>query len=66
MLHRAIGNVVVQYAKKVLGVAHVVAIAGSQQKCDWLRSIGADAAVNYKSSSFAKDLADATPEYADV
>jgi NADPH-dependent curcumin reductase CurA len=56
----------VQYAKNVLGVEHVIAIAGSQAKCDWLRSIGADVAINYKSPSFEKDLADATPKEVDL
>ena len=55
-----------QYAKNVLGIKHVVAIAGSQSKCEWLLSIGADVAVNYKSSSFEKELADATPEEVDL
>jgi NADPH-dependent curcumin reductase CurA len=56
----------VQYAKNVLGVKHLIAIAGSQAKCDWLRSIGADAAIDYKSPSFEKDLTDATPEKVDL
>ena len=61
----ATGNVAVQFAKKVLGVQHVVAIAGSEDKCRWLESIGADAAVNYKSSTFSKDLREATPNGVD-
>lgn len=46
-IYRAVGNVAVQYAKKVLGVSRVVGIAGSQEKCEWLLKIGADAALNY-------------------
>ncbi|KAH8119339.1 NAD-binding protein [Phellopilus nigrolimitatus] len=61
----AVGNVVVQYAKKVLGVKRVVGIAGSEKKCEWLKSIGADAAVNYKSATFTEDLAKATPDKVD-
>lgn len=57
----AIGNIAVQYAKKVLGVQRVVAIAGSEDKCRWLESIGADAAVNYKSLTFGQDLKKAIP-----
>ena len=61
----ATGNVAVQFAKKVLGVQRVVAIAGSEDKCRWLESIGADAAVNYKSSTFSKDLREAAPNGVD-
>ena len=64
--YSAVGNVVVQYAKNVLGIKHVVAIAGSQSKCEWLLSLGADAAVNYKSPSFEKELEVATPDGIDL
>lgn len=40
----------------------VIGIAGSDEKCNWLKSIGADAAVNYKSATFSKDLAAAAPD----
>ncbi|KAL5489858.1 QOR1_1 [Sanghuangporus weigelae] len=56
-----VGNVAVQYAKKILGVKRVVGIAGSDEKCSWLKSIGADEALNYKSLTFTQDLAKATP-----
>lgn len=65
ILHRAVGNVAVQYAKKVLGVSRVVGIAGSQEKCEWLKTIGADAAVNYKSKTFSEDLKNAAPDGVD-
>ena len=61
----AIGNVAVQYAKKVISVNRVVGIAGSQEKCDWLLKIGADAAVNYKNKTFAEDLKNAVPNGVD-
>lgn len=61
----ATGNIVVQYAKKVLDVQRVIAIAGSEQKCRWLESIGADIAVNYKSPTFAQDLQKASPKGVD-
>ena len=61
----AVGNVAVQYAKKVLGVKRVVGIAGTEEKCEWVRSIGADAAVNYKSPTFSQDLIYATPDGVD-
>lgn len=59
---RAVGNVAVQYAKNVLGVKRVVGIAGTEKKCEWLRTIGADAAVNYKNPTLSQGLIDATPE----
>ncbi|KAL5485127.1 QOR1_2 [Sanghuangporus weigelae] len=62
----ALGCVAVQYAKKVLGVKRVVAIAGTDEKCDWVKSIGADEAVNYKSPTFVRDLEKATPDKADL
>lgn len=61
----AVGNVAVQYAKKVMGVSRVVGIAGSAEKCDWLKTIGADAAVNYKSKTFGADLKNAVPNGVD-
>lgn len=61
----ATGNIVVQYAKKVLDVQRVIAIAGSEKKCRWLESIGADVAVNYKSPTFAQDLQKASPKGVD-
>lgn len=62
---RAVGNVAVQYAKKVLGVSRVVGIAGTDEKCKWLLSVGADAAVNYKSKTFSEDLGNAVPNGVD-
>ena len=34
----------------------MVGIAGSDEKCAWLKTIGADDAVNYKSKTFGQDL----------
>ena len=44
----------VQLAKNVVGVHRVIAIAGSQAKCEWLKSIGADISLNYKSPDFVR------------
>lgn len=52
---------VVQIAKKVIGCKTVIGIAGTDDKCKWVQSIGADSCLNYKSSSFAKDLEKALP-----
>ncbi|EJD02363.1 NAD-binding protein [Fomitiporia mediterranea MF3/22] len=61
----AVGNVAVQYAKEVMGIKRVVGIAGSEEKCKWLKSIGTDEAVNYKSTTFNEDFAKATPDKVD-
>lgn len=62
----ATGSVVVQLAKHVFKAKKVVAIAGSKEKCDWLKTLGADEVVNYKLDSFSKDLAAATDGYVDT
>ena len=44
----AVGSIVCQIAK--IKGCHVVGIAGSDEKCDWLRNdLGVDSAINYKS-----------------
>jgi len=57
----ATGSMAVQIAKKLIGCKKVIGIAGSEEKCKWVRSLGADVCLNYKSSSFADDLAKSTP-----
>jgi NADPH-dependent curcumin reductase CurA len=56
----------VQIAKKLIGCKRVIGIAGSDEKCEWVKSLGADECLNYKSSSFAADLKKATPDYVNV
>ncbi|KAK5691988.1 quinone oxidoreductase [Elasticomyces elasticus] len=60
----ATGSMAVQIAKNIIGVKRVVGIAGTDAKCRWVESLGADVCLNYKSSSFAEDLIAATPDYA--
>ncbi|EJD02817.1 NAD-binding protein [Fomitiporia mediterranea MF3/22] len=62
----AVGNVALQFAKKVIGVKRVIGIAGTDEKCKWLKSVGADEAVNYKSPTFVEDLKKATPDKVDL
>ncbi|KAH7056898.1 hypothetical protein B0J12DRAFT_595075 [Macrophomina phaseolina] len=63
----ATGGMVVQIAKRLLGCARVVGIAGGEEKCAWVRrGLGADACVNYKSPSFLADLRAATEGEVDV
>jgi NADPH-dependent curcumin reductase CurA len=53
----ATGSVVCQLGKKA--GAKVIAIAGSQAKCNWLeKDLGVDKAINYKSSTFRKEFID--------
>lgn len=59
-----VGATVGQLAR-ILG-ARAVGIAGGQEKTDYVRSIGFDAAIDHRSPSFADDLAKATPNGIDV
>jgi hypothetical protein len=59
----ATGSVAAQLAK--LSGCRVVGIAGGPQKCEWLRSIGLDAAVDYK-SDLGRQLDEACPDGVDV
>ncbi|XXG99403.1 hypothetical protein Hte_005741 [Hypoxylon texense] len=64
----ATGSMAVQIAKKLLGAKRVVGIAGSDDKCAWVREqLGADACVNYRRPTFEEDLrAATTPDEVDV
>ena len=62
----ATGMVAGQIAK-VQGAKRVVGLAGSADKCEFLRrELGFDAAINYKDADWKKQLKEATPEYIDV
>ncbi|KAF9078814.1 NAD(P)-binding protein [Rhodocollybia butyracea] len=62
----ATGNIAVQLAKNVFKASKVIAIAGSDEKCEWLKKIGADVALNYKSPSFHSALIPAArPSFVD-
>ncbi len=61
----AVGSIVVQIAK-IYG-AHVVGIAGSEEKTRYLtEELGADKAVNYKTDNLPEALAAACPDGVDV
>ena len=60
----AVGSAVVQVAK-AKGMT-VIGSAGGPDKCDYVRSLGADAAIDYKSGPILKGLARAAPEGIDV
>jgi NADPH-dependent curcumin reductase CurA len=61
----ATGSVVGQIAK--LKGATVLGLAGTDDKCDWLRNeLGFDAALNYKDKDFAQKFRAATKGFIDV
>ncbi|KAI3390691.1 hypothetical protein diail_8874 [Diaporthe ilicicola] len=62
----ATGSMVVQIAKKIVGCEKVIGIAGGQQKCEWVKKLGADECVDYKASDFKQQLSKVTTEYANV
>jgi len=61
----ATGSIVGQLGK--IHGCRVVGIAGSDEKCRWIKDdLGFDAAVNYKSSDWKEQLAAATPKGVDL
>ncbi|CAI5760100.1 unnamed protein product [Candida verbasci] len=52
----AVGSIVVQIAKHLLGAKKVIGLAGSDAKCKWVEEIGADLCVNYKSENYQKKI----------
>lgn len=63
----AIGSVVTQIAKNILGIERVIGIAGSDEKCALIKDkCGVDIALNYKSPIFEQEYEKATPDYVDI
>jgi NADPH-dependent curcumin reductase CurA len=60
----AVGSAVVQIAK-AKGMV-VIGSAGGEEKCAWVRELGADAAVDYKAQPVVKGLMEAAPKGIDV
>jgi NADPH-dependent curcumin reductase CurA len=60
----AVGSAVVQIAK-AKGMA-VIGSAGGAEKCEFVRSLGADEVIDYKAEPILKSLAAAAPEGIDV
>ena len=60
----AVGSAVVQIAK-AKGMT-VIGSAGGAEKCDFVRSLGADAVVDYKAGPMVKQLSEAAPKGIDV
>ncbi|PWY68477.1 NAD(P)-binding protein [Aspergillus heteromorphus CBS 117.55] len=62
----AVGGMVVQIAKKVLGAGRVIGIAGTEDKCRWVEKLGADVCLNYKKEGFQDELWKETEGFVDV
>ncbi|KAK6458031.1 quinone oxidoreductase [Scheffersomyces xylosifermentans] len=63
----ATGSMVVQIAKHVLGASKVIGISGSDEKCKWVESIGADISVNYNNPQWKEELSkDIGTDYVDI
>lgn len=62
----ATGSMVVQIAKHMIGCKRVIGMAGTDEKCRWVESLGADVCLNYKKPDFKRDLAKATEGYVEV
>jgi NADPH-dependent curcumin reductase CurA len=60
----AVGSAVVQIAK-ARGMT-VIGSAGGEEKCRWLRELGADAAIDYRAGPVVKQLIEAAPKGIDV
>jgi NADPH-dependent curcumin reductase CurA len=60
----AVGSVVVQVAK-ARGMT-VIGSAGGPEKCEFVRSLGADRVIDYKAGSVLKGLAEVAPDGIDI
>ena len=60
----AVGSAVVQIAKAKRMI--VIGSAGGEAKCEWVRSLGADHVVDYRSGPVLKSLSAAAPDGIDV
>jgi NADPH-dependent curcumin reductase CurA len=48
LMSSAVGSIFVQIAKNIVGCKTVIGIAGGKEKCDWVKSLGADECIDYK------------------
>jgi NADPH-dependent curcumin reductase CurA len=62
----ATGSMAVQIAKNIIGCSKVIGIAGTDEKCAWVKSLGADECINYKKPDWKEKLAAATDGYVDM
>ncbi|SDL88242.1 NAD(P)H-quinone oxidoreductase [Sediminibacillus halophilus] len=57
-----VGTAAIQLARQ-LADAHILTTAGSSQKLDFCKSLGADTTINYKEQDFDKEVLAATDQY---
>ncbi|KAF2434798.1 NAD(P)-binding protein [Tothia fuscella] len=62
----ATGSMVVQIAKHIVGCSKVIGLAGTDEKCRWVESLGADKCINYKSPDWKDQLTRATDPFVDI
>lgn len=62
----ATGSMVVQIAKKVLGISKVIGLAGGPEKCRHVETLGADACIDYKSGDWKQQLREVTGAETDI
>lgn len=63
----ATGSMAVQLAKHVFKASKVIGIAGSKDKVEWVKSLGADVCVNYRDADYKEKLHEAIgEEFVDV
>ncbi|ODV77953.1 NAD(P)-binding protein [Suhomyces tanzawaensis NRRL Y-17324] len=63
----ATGSVAVQIAKHMLKSAKVIGLAGTEDKCRWVESLGADICINYHDADYKEQLDKAIgPDYIDL
>jgi hypothetical protein len=60
----AVGSVVGQIAK--IKGCRVIGITGSDKKCEWIKSLGFDETINYKTQNVLKELSKKCPEGIDI
>jgi NADPH-dependent curcumin reductase len=56
-----VGSMVVQFAK-ITGASRIIGIAGGADKCKFIRDLGCDEAIDYKSENVAEKLAEFCPD----
>lgn len=63
----ATGSMAVQLAKHVFKASKVIGIAGSDDKVEWVKSLGADYCANYRDPDYKKKLSEYIgPDFVDI